>query len=89
MSAQSDDIQQAAVISIAAGIAIGTYALTSFLYFLQDILPWGFFEAWWRGDEFAVNEEEGKFIRQFRRSRMLGKLGGKAPSTTTLSKQLD
>ena len=46
VSAQSDDIQQAAVISIAAGIAIGTYALTSFLYFLQDILPWGFFEAW-------------------------------------------
>ncbi|MEL6971128.1 MAG: glycosyltransferase family A protein [Bacteroidota bacterium] len=48
---------------------------------------WGFFEAWWRGDKFAVNEAEGQFIRQFRRSRMLGKLGGKKPNTTTLSKQ--
>ena len=38
---------------------------------------WGFMEAWWRGDEFAVNEDEGKFIRQFRRQRMVGKLGGK------------
>ncbi|MEL7422579.1 MAG: glycosyltransferase family A protein [Bacteroidota bacterium] len=50
-------------------------------------IMWGFIEAWWRSDEFAVNEEEGKFVRQFRRSRMLGKLGGKKPSSTTLSEQ--
>lgn len=44
-------------------------------YILSGLaVMWGFFEAWWRGDAYAVNEEEGKFIRQFRRDRMLGKL---------------
>ncbi len=59
-------------------------------YLLSGLaVMWGFFEAWWRGDEFAVNEAEGKFIRQFRRSRMLGKLSRKTPTPSTFSEQLD
>jgi glycosyltransferase involved in cell wall biosynthesis len=34
----------------------------------------GYLVAWWRGDTFAVTEEEGQFIRQFRWQRMLKKI---------------
>lgn len=37
----------------------------------------GFFKAWRRGDDFMVTEEEGRFIRQFRRRRVRDKLAGK------------
>lgn len=36
---------------------------------------YGFVEAWWRGDAFAVSEAEGQFIRQYRWQRMRAKLG--------------
>lgn len=37
----------------------------------------GWLESWWHKDEFMVSVEEGRFIRRFRRERMLGKLGKK------------
>lgn len=36
---------------------------------------YGYLEAWWRGDAFAVSEAEGRFIRRFRWQRMRAKLG--------------
>jgi glycosyltransferase involved in cell wall biosynthesis len=36
---------------------------------------YGYMEAWWRGDAFAVSEDEGRFIRQYRWQRMRAKLG--------------
>lgn len=36
---------------------------------------YGYFEAWWRGDAFAVDEAEGRYIRQYRWERMRSKLG--------------
>jgi glycosyltransferase involved in cell wall biosynthesis len=36
----------------------------------------GWLQAWLRGDEFIVSPEEGRFIRRYRRGRMLGKLRG-------------
>jgi glycosyltransferase involved in cell wall biosynthesis len=37
-------------------------------------MVWGYLEAWWRGDKYAVSEEEGRFFRQFRWQRMRQKL---------------
>ncbi len=37
----------------------------------------GWFQAWFRADKFIVNEEEGRFIRQFRWQRILQKLNGR------------
>ena len=36
---------------------------------------WGWMESWLQGESFMVSEDEGQFIRKFRRERMLGKLG--------------
>lgn len=36
---------------------------------------WGWLKSWLRRDPFIVNADEGRFIRQFRRNRMLAKLG--------------
>lgn len=59
-------------------------------YLLSGLaVMWGYLEAWWRGDEFAVNEDEGRYIRQFRRRRMLGKLSGQGPLPSPATKQLD
>ena len=43
---------------------------------------YGWFEALLRRDDFIVNKEEGKFIRQFRRRRMFGKLLGRKRNKT-------
>jgi len=36
---------------------------------------WGWLQSWFRRDDFIVSRAEGRFIRSFRRKRMLGKLG--------------
>lgn len=38
----------------------------------------GFCEAWWRGDKHVVTPEEGQYLRQFRWTRFLQKLGFKS-----------
>lgn len=41
---------------------------------------WGWLQSWIRREPFIVTKAEGRFIRRFRRSRMLGKLGVKSPA---------
>ncbi|MCB0547606.1 MAG: glycosyltransferase family 2 protein [Phaeodactylibacter sp.] len=52
-----------------AGYLNRPYGLTGIAVF------WGWLRSWIRGEAFMVNEDEGRFIRKFRRERMLGKLG--------------
>ena len=54
--------------AIKAGYLNRPYVLTGLA------VLWGFIKAWRRKDELMVNEEEGKFIRRFRWSRMKGKI---------------
>ena len=59
-------------------------------YLLSGLaVMWGYCAAWWRGDAYAVNEDEGRFIRQFRWSRMLGKLSGKPTDTNIVTQPKD
>lgn len=45
-------------------------------YLLSGIaIVWGYLEAWLRGDEHVVNEEEGRYFRKFRWDRFRGKIG--------------
>jgi len=49
-------------------------------YLLSGIaIMLGYCEAWWRGDEHVVTPEEGKYLRQFRWTRFLQKLGVNIP----------
>lgn len=61
-----------ALISAAkCGIVNRPYIITGLAFF------WGWLKALFRGDEFIVNKEEGKYIRQYRIKRMKEKyLGG-------------
>ena len=55
--------------AIKAGYLNKPYGLTGLA------VLWGWLQSWLRRDAFMVTKEEGRFIRAFRRKRMLGKLG--------------
>lgn len=56
--------------AIKAGAIVKPYGLTGLA------IMYGFIKAWLRGDEFMVSPKEGKFIRQFRWNRAMGKVTG-------------
>jgi len=46
VAAKEPEQQRLAVISIAVGLLIGTNAVVNFLSFVEDVLPFGWFEVW-------------------------------------------